>query len=181
MSADHIKAFLESLGLRLEDDPELQRTPERVAELFGQLFSSVGVAPDPLSVFEDQEYEDLVTVSGIEFQSLCVHHLVPFFGTIDIVYLPAGRLAGFGGFHRLVDHLSRRPQLQERLVRQIGDEIETQLQPKGLFVRCGARQMCVELRRGTGHATYETCHSTGVLRHDSELRSLALATLQRAS
>ena len=156
---DHLAAFLEQLGLDL-DEEQLQRTPERVTELFRSLFASVNQDEPEMSTFP-VESKDLVSVGGIAFRSLCVHHLVPFFGTVDIAVAPDAIAAGFGSFSRLVEFASAKPQLQERLTAEIADMIEAQLAPRGVFVRTRARQMCVELREG-GEATYTTIVARGV-------------------
>lgn len=157
---DHITAFLETYGLDLEES-ELKRTPERVTELFEQLFDSVGKEPPTISQFE-VESKDMIAIQGIPFRSLCVHHLVPFFGTVDIAVSPDQFAAGFGSFIRVVAFVCAKPQLQERATSEIADIIESQLSPEGIAVRLTARQMCVELRSGV-EATYHTFVKRGTL------------------
>lgn len=147
----HFKAFLEALGLHPEDDRELSRTPERFTELLAELSAGLHEAPPTLSTFEiassaGESTPSPVLLIGLPFHSLCVHHLVPFFGTIDVAYVPGTKMVGFGSIGRVIDHFASRPQVQERLVAQIADHLAAALEPVGLLVRCRARQMCMELR-----------------------------------
>jgi len=87
-----------------------------------------------------------VAVRGLPFHSLCAHHLLPFFGTVDVVYAPDGVLAGLGSIPRALRHVARQPQLQERLTEQLADFLFEALEPTGLVVRSTARHMCVEMR-----------------------------------
>lgn len=161
---DKARAFIEALGLDASRDPELARTPERVTALLKDLFSGLDEEPPGLSVFDlDEEQTDPVLVCALPFKSMCVHHLLPFFGTVDIAYVPSQKMAGFGGFCRLVDWAASRPQVQERLVQEIAREIEEQLEPEGLLVRCRARQMCVEMRGARKRGVYVSTSSQGSL------------------
>jgi GTP cyclohydrolase I len=90
-----------------------------------------------------------VSIEGLAYHSLCEHHMVPFFGTVDIRYEPKDHVAGFGGFQRCVAHFARRPQLQERLTEQVADFLFERLSPIGLEVVTTARQLCHELNGGT--------------------------------
>jgi len=150
--------FLSTFALDL-NAPDLKRTPERVSNLYADLFSSIDAPVPTLSTF-DSEDEDIVIIEGLRFHSICVHHLVPFFGEIDIAYKPDKKAAGFGGFNRVIAFVSKKPQLQEKMTNELGDIIEEALSPKALWVRCRARQLCVELRQGSD-ATYSTITSRG--------------------
>ena len=174
-AVEHCRAFLEALGLSDEDDAELQRTPERVTELMQHLFEGVGEPGPQMSTFPNEEgIEDPVLLLDIPFHSTCVHHLVPFFGHVDVAYVPGDVVAGFGSFGRVVDHFARRPQIQERMLAQIADHLVDQLAPRGLLVRCRARQMCVELRDTGARGTFVSVESRGVL-SSGELREEAMA------
>lgn len=144
---DHLRSFLESIGLDASVDDQLEETPRRVAAMLQQLFDQVDSPPPPMSLF-DADGDGAVHIIGLPFRSMCVHHLVPIFGTIDIAYVPDGTIAGFGSFGRVVDWAAGRPQIQERMVRQIVDVFQEQLAPAGLLVRARARQMCVEMNTG---------------------------------
>ncbi len=146
---DHLRAAFAALGMDV--DPEMAETPERVAELLA------GFAPAPppeLSILPTSS-GDLITCEGLPFHSLCAHHLLPFFGTCAIALRPAGRIAGLGGYPRLVAALARRPQLQERLAAQIAETLMAQLEPASVGVKLVARQLCVEMRgaRSAGNFT----------------------------
>lgn len=143
----HIRAMLETLRTGPEHDAELSETPQRFAELLLDRFvpkerTTLGTLPTQASG------NGPVVIRDIPYHALCAHHIVPFFGVAHIAYLPSEHIAGFGAFTRLVDELSRGPQLQEQLVMQIADAIEQDLRPRGVLVQLQARQMCMEL---TGH------------------------------
>ena len=150
-SVDLLRAYLTSLGLDDQADPELERTPERVTEMLRHLFSGMTVEPPQPSTFPpphsaEGPARDPVVISAIPFQSMCVHHLLPFFGTVDVAYVPEAEMIGFGSIGRIVDHFARRPQVQERLIVQIADHLQETIQPRGLLVRLRARQLCMEMR-----------------------------------
>jgi GTP cyclohydrolase I len=98
-----------------------------------------------------------VAIREVPFHSLCEHHLVPFFGVAEIVYLPNAHIAGFSSIARVLHHFARRPQLQERLAAQVADALIGALTPAALLVRLRARQLCVEMR---GFGTGVECTST---------------------
>lgn len=147
--ADLLRAYFEALGLDADIDPELKQTPERVTEMLRELFSGVGTEPPTLSTFPAPDGEagsDPVVIAAIPFHSMCVHHLLPFFGTVDVAYIPADHMVGFGSIGRVVDHFARRPQVQERMIAQIAEYLGEELNPAGLLVRLRARQLCMEMR-----------------------------------
>lgn len=131
--------------LGFEGDPEMAESPRRVVEL---LRSFVGSEERPDVSLCATTSTAPVVMSGIVFHSMCAHHLVPFFGTATVAYVPDGRLAGLGSLSRAVQHFARRPQVQERLGEQIADHLTEALAPKGLVVALSARQLCVELTQG---------------------------------
>ncbi len=165
----HARALLESLGLDETIDPELRSAPERFTELLQTLFQGIDAEPPVLSTFPaeatetDQALEPVVLL-GLSFQSMCVHHLVPMFGTIDVAYVPRDRIVGFGSIGRAIDYVVARPQVQERIVTQLADLIERHLEPEGLLVRCRARQMCMEMRGAKKHGVLVSSASRGSLR-----------------
>lgn len=157
----HMRAFLESLGAELDgQDSNLAEAPAFFTELMGRFLSRR--EPPRLSLI-DHQGTDLISIRDLAFHSLCEHHLVPFFGTVDIHYQPAGAVAGLGGFDRVVRHASFRPQIQERLTQEIADMIQADLQPLGLAVRCHARQLCRELTGGSPGAMLTTWVRRGSL------------------
>ncbi len=138
-----VAQLLESLGF--EGDPEMAEAPRRVAEWMATFVPDEPLAP--MSVCATPSSSP-VLMRDIPFHSLCAHHLVPFFGSATLLYVPDGRLAGLGSLSRVVRHFARRPQVQERLGEQIADHLWEALQPKGLVVALTARQLCVELTQG---------------------------------
>lgn len=169
----NLREFFASLGLDPKVDPHLEQTPQRVAQMLEDLFARASDPPPQMSVFEAEGEDAPVQLHALQFRSMCVHHFLPFFGTIDIAYIPGAKIAGFGSFIRVIDWASGRPQLQERLVEQIVDTIQHQLEPNGLLVRLRARQMCVEMRAGRA-GTYVSLGARGSMREGS-LRETAIA------
>ena len=155
-----VSSILEAIG----EDPArqgLRETPRRVAESYAELFSGYGV--DPVSVLEPlpgERGEGLIMVRAIDVRSFCEHHLLPFTGTAAVAYLPGedGRITGLSKLARVVEVLSHRLQVQERLVREIADALETALQPRGVYVLIEAEQGCMTIRgaRAPGAVTVTT-------------------------
>jgi GTP cyclohydrolase IA len=144
-----VAALIESLGLDPTREPELTRTPARLAALYAEIFSGLDPAAEPeLASFPKPTGigEDLVMVRDLPFYSLCVHHFVPFFGRAHVAYLPAERLIGISGIPRVLELYARRPQLQERIGAQIADHLERVLHPRGVAVILEARHLCMEMR-----------------------------------
>jgi GTP cyclohydrolase I len=144
-----IASLIRALGLDVASEPELEETPARVADLYAEIFAGLdpGDLPD-LATFARPpgKSEDLVVVRDIPFHSMCVHHLVPFFGHAHVAYLPGERIVGISAFARLVDHYARRPQLQERMTVQVADHLERLVAPRGVAVVIEARHLCMEMR-----------------------------------
>lgn len=142
-----MRQFLEALGLDLTA-LGMEKTPHRVAETFARFFSGLQENPDdewnsPIVTRSN----GLVSVRNIRFHSLCEHHLLPFFGTVHIVYYPkANRIAGFGHFVRAVDILARRPQLQERMTEELCQSIVRGLDPEGVLIVVKATHLCLTMR-----------------------------------
>jgi GTP cyclohydrolase I len=142
------------------DRPGLAQTPQRIATLYAELFS--GLDEDPLAhlgesaAFADEGGAgDLVLVRDISFRSTCEHHLLPFIGVAHVAYAPGERLVGLGKITRVVETLSSRPQLQERLGEQIADALVQGLAPLGVLVVLDAQHGCVTAR-GTRQAESTT-------------------------
>ncbi len=146
-----MKGLIRQLLLEIGEDPEregLRKTPERVEKAFRYLTS--GYEEDIKKVLNGavfmENYEGIIVIRDIDIFSLCEHHLLPFFGTCHIGYIPNGRIMGLSKFARLVEVFSRRLQVQERLTRQIADTINRELEPKGIGVIIEARHMCMIMR-----------------------------------
>lgn len=141
------RAFMQSLGLDLTD-PDLAGTDERVARAYARMLRGLRPGAEPrISTFPNTEgHRGVVSVEGIPFYSLCAHHLLPFFGTADVGYIPGDRLLGLSKMPRIVDHFARRPQLQERLAEQVASHLDEQVSPGGVIVVLRARHLCMEMR-----------------------------------
>lgn len=163
-AVDHLRAALTELGLA--GDPEMARTPERLAELLAEFSPQAVPGCDPLPTRSHTP----VVVRELRFHSLCAHHLLPFFGHCTIAYRPAGAIAGLGWFPRALDALARRPQLQERLAQDLADVVFDALAPHSVLVWVSARQMCVEMRGARATATFEVSAAAGA--PDPELLAL---------
>lgn len=130
-----------------DGEPEregLRETGERHVKFLDEFLSP---APFNVTTFENEgQGTGLVMQSGITFYSICEHHLVPFFGTGAIAYIPGERIVGLSKLARVLDHFARRYQNQERITSQVADFLEEQLKPKGVAVILRARHLCVEMR-----------------------------------
>ncbi len=165
-AADHLQRAFELLGIVREDDPETRDTARRFAELMA------GFAPEPLPALTPvatRSREPLV-VRDLAFHSLCAHHLLPFFGTVDIAILPRDRIAGFGWFPRVVQVAAHRPQVQERFTRDVANAIRQGIEPASVIVRVRARHLCMEMRGARARAEMETWSGDV----DSSLRGMLL-------
>lgn len=154
-----VEDLLDALG---EDRKEegLQDTPRRVADAYAELLSGDGqTAEEHLSRTFHSDCGDMVVESDICFSSLCEHHLMPFFGKIAIAYIPDGKVVGISKLARTVEVFARRLQIQERLTRQIAEEIMRVLKPKGVFVACEAEHTCMTCRgvKKAGSKTVTYC------------------------
>ncbi len=144
--ADAVSTILNAIG----EDPTrdgLRDTPGRVARMYAEVFS--GLEEDPAAVLSttfNQPHDEMIVVRNIPFHSMCEHHLMPFTGRADVAYIPRDRVVGLSKLARLVDILSRRPQIQERLTCEIADNIEQVLEPRGVAVRIQAEHLCMTMR-----------------------------------
>jgi GTP cyclohydrolase I len=142
-----VKLILKGVG---EDPsrPGLKQTPQRVARMFAEILG--GITEDPkehLEVIEEERHDEMVLIKNIPLYSMCEHHLLPFAGRAHIAYIPkGGRIVGLSKIARVVDVLSRRLQVQERLTKQIADLINEQLKPLGVMVVIEAEHMCMSMR-----------------------------------
>jgi GTP cyclohydrolase I len=165
--------FLRALGLNT-DTESMRGTPRRMAHAYAELFSP---RPFDLTTFpNDEGYDELVLARAIPLRSVCEHHLLPFVGTAHVGYLPGQRILGLSKLARVVEQFACRPQVQERLTKQIADWLQTQLAPKGVGVVIEAEHTCMTLRgvRATGSTTV-TSTMLGLLRDDPRSRSEFLA------
>lgn len=139
------KAFLEEMG----EDPDregLRDTPRRVADMYAELTEGYSMDPKQILSREWNEVSGMVVAKDIGFFSLCEHHILPFYGRVNIGYIPSKAVVGLSKLVRLVDCFSKRLQLQERMTKQIADALNENLHPHGVVVVVQARHLCMEMR-----------------------------------
>jgi GTP cyclohydrolase I len=168
-----VGTLLQELG----EDPTrggLVETPERVARSLRFLTEGYGmdVREAVSDALFDQEYDEMVLVREVPFFSLCEHHVLPFFGSAHVAYMPDGRVVGLSKIPRLVDVFAHRLQLQERLTRQIAEALVEVTQAKGVAVVVEARHLCMEMRgvEKIGGQTVTSC-MLGCFRSDARTRA----------
>jgi len=176
-----VRRILDEIG----EDPEregLLRTPDRVHRMYLELTRGYAIDPDRLingAVF-DVGYSEMVVVRGIEFYSLCEHHLLPFFGTANVGYLPRNRVLGLSKIPRVVEMFARRLQVQERMTSQIAEFLRDRLDPLGVGVVVEAQHLCLAMRGVQKHgATMVTSSVLGTFRSSKETRDEFMAHLDR--
>lgn len=163
--------------------PGVAATPQRVAQAYTEFFAGVGV--DPVVHLADtveltagaDELSELVLLRGIEFRSMCEHHLLPFTGVVHIAYVPRNRIVGLGKLPRVVETVASRPQVQERLTEEIADALVAGLDPLGVLVVVDAAHTCVSTRGPRqANSTTLTLASRGTLA-DPVLRAETIALI----
>lgn len=143
-----VRDILEAIG----EDPDregLERTPERVADMYEELFAGLDDPPDQhLAVTFAAEHDEMVMVKDIPLASVCEHHMIPFVGKAHVAYIPAedGRITGLSKLVRLVTSYARRLQVQERLTTEVANEIVRSLRPRGVLVVVEAEHLCMTMR-----------------------------------
>jgi GTP cyclohydrolase I len=175
-AAEAVTDLMRAIGMD-PNDPSLARTPTRVARAYAELLSprEFGLTTFP----NDEGYDELVVARDIPFTSICEHHLLPFVGTASVGYLPGVRILGLSKLARVVELFGRRPQVQERMTKQVASWLDQHLRPRGVGVVIRAEHTCMTLRgvqaRG---ATTVTSALLGTLRDDPRSRAefLGLAT-----
>ena len=135
-----IEAAVREILLAVGEDPDrdgLLETPARVARMYAEIFGGLHLEPGRhlKKVFEEQ-YDEMVLVRDISFNSMCEHHLLPFMGKAHVGYIPRGKVTGLSKLARVVDEVARRPQVQERMTHMIADLIENELAAKGVTSFC---------------------------------------------
>ena len=153
--APHIQAVLDALGYAR--DPEGDGTATRWLSVLRE-FAPKGEAPDLVPLFTPSFGP--VVLRNLPFHSLCVHHLLPFFGTADVGFLPRGRLVGIGSVPGVLTHFARQPQLQERLGEQVAQHLAAALEAP-VIVRLRARHLCMEMRGACSPGEIETIAAAG--------------------
>ena len=172
-----VRLILEGIG----EDPErggLRDTPSRVARMYREIVGGRGRRPHAVvTVVDGADFDEMIMVRDIPLSSICEHHLIPFNGRAHVAYVPnkAGQITGLSKIARVVDVLSKRPQVQERLTTEIADTIEHALSPRGVFVAIEAEHLCMTMRgiKKPGAVTV-TSAVRGLFRTDARTRQEAM-------
>ena len=176
-----VKMIIEAVGDDLNREG-LQGTPRRVANMYEELFG--GLHQDPRkhlqTCFVEDGHDEIVLVKDISFYSMCEHHFLPFYGKAHIAYLPSGgRIVGLSKLVRVIETVSRRPQLQERLTSNIADIITEELDPKGVVVVIEAEHLCMSIRGvGKPGAVTVTSAVRGLFRRNPSSRVEVFSLIQ---
>lgn len=176
-----VRQILEAVG----EDPDregLKETPQRVARMYAEVFAGLhrDISKD-IKVFHEEGNDEMILIGDIPFYSMCEHHLLPFHGKAHVVYIPRdGRILGLSKVARIVDTLSRKPQLQERLTSEIADKIQDAVDARSVCVIIEAEHLCMTMRgiRKPGSKTV-TSAMRGGCRTDLRTRNEALALINR--
>ncbi|NLC84941.1 MAG: GTP cyclohydrolase I FolE [Ruminococcaceae bacterium] len=159
-------------------------TPKRVARMYKEIFSGIHANVDEqFRVFHEEDHDEMILVGDIPFYSMCEHHLLPFTGCAHVVYIPSeGRILGLSKIARIVDIMSRKPQVQERLTSQIADTIVRAVDPLGVAVIVEAEHLCMTMRgiKKPGSKAV-TSALRGLCKSDARSRAEALALINRPS
>lgn len=176
-----VKDILAAIG----EDPkrrDIRDTPRRVAEMYEEILSGLKLNPEKeLEVVFEKDHDEIILLKGIPLYSLCEHHLLPFIGKAHVAYIPKGnRVTGLSKLARVVDILSKRLQVQERLTTEFAEIIMKKLKPKGVLVVIEAEHLCMSMRgvKKPGVLTI-TSAVRGIFRHNEKTRAEAMALITR--
>jgi GTP cyclohydrolase I len=169
----HFHQIMQEMGLDMNDD-SLRGTPHRVAKMFiDEIFSGLNPANKPkISVFDNSyHYDKMLVEADISFNSTCEHHFLPIVGKAHIGYVSSGKVIGLSKLNRIVDYYSRRPQVQERLIMQIFNELKTVLDTDSVIVVMEAKHLCVSSRGIEDESSYTSTIQYGGIFNDKENRN----------
>jgi GTP cyclohydrolase IA len=172
-----VRQILEGIG----EDPDrggLRETPSRVARMYEEIYAGIDVdASQIVTVVEGADFDEMIMVRDIPLYSSCEHHLIPFVGKAHVAYIPnkSQQITGLSKIARVVDTLSKKPQVQERLTTEIAESIERALSPRGVFVVIEAEHLCMTMRgvKKPGSVTV-TSAVRGLFRTDARTRQEAM-------
>ncbi len=177
-----VKMILKAIGEN-PDRPGLIDTPARVAKMYAEMFS--GIHGDPgkhLRVTFPENYDEMVVVKDIPFTSMCEHHLLPFTGVAHIAYIPNGKVVGLSKLARVVEDVSKRPQVQERMTQTIADLMDKELKCSGVAVFLQAEHSCMSIRGVKKHGcTTITSVLRGVFKTNLSTRAEVLSLINQKS
>jgi GTP cyclohydrolase IA len=185
VEAGTVEEAVRQILLEIGEDPDrpgLVDTPSRVRRMYRELTAGYHVDPERLlnNAIFDVDYSEMVVVKDIPFFSLCEHHLLPFFGSAAVAYIPEGRVIGLSKIPRIVEMFARRLQVQERLTKQIADFLMERLAPRGVGVVIEASHLCAVMRGVRKPGTImTTSHVLGLFRTADRTRAEFLAHLER--
>ncbi len=168
MDKERVKKLVRELIIEIGEDPTregLRETPERIANMYKEVFE--GYDSDSELSVQFSEDSDVVIARDIQFYSMCEHHMLPFFGKIHIAYSPNGRVFGISKLVRLVEKYSKRLQIQERLTKNIADELHSQ-GVKGVVVLADAEHLCMKMRGVKNDATLSSSAFRGIYENKEE-------------
>jgi len=168
MDEERVKKLVRELIIEVGEDPTregLRETPERIANMYKEIFE--GYDTDSELSVQFSEDSDVVIARDIQFYSMCEHHMLPFFGKIHIAYSPNGRVFGISKLVRLVEKYSKRLQIQERLTKNIADELHSQ-GVKGVVVLADAEHLCMKMRGVKNDATLSSSAFRGIYENKEE-------------
>ena len=179
---ERIRRAVREILLAVGEDPDregLAETPERVARMYAEMFA--GLHKDPRELLRKtftQKYDEIVLIGDIEFASLCEHHLLPFMGKAHVAYLPNGRITGLSKIPRVVELLSRRPQMQERMTEELADLLMHELDARGVGVVLEGTHTCMTIRgvRKPG-SVFTTSAMRGAFRTNQSTRAELMALI----
>jgi GTP cyclohydrolase I len=175
-----VRDILEAIG----EDPkrkDLLGTPQRVAEMYQEIFSGIHQdAEKELEVILEQKHHEIILLKGVPLYGICEHHFLPFVGKAHIAYIPKnGRVTGLSKLARLVDILSRRPQVQERLTTQVAEIIMSKLKPQGCMVVIEAEHLCMAMRGVKKPGTLTVTSAVrGIFKENEKTRAETLALIK---
>jgi GTP cyclohydrolase IA len=170
---NHFFEIMHELGLDMSDD-SLKGSPHRVAKMFiHEIFSGLNPANKPkISIFDNSyHYDKMLVEADISFNSTCEHHFLPIFGKAHIGYVSSGKVIGLSKLNRIVDYYSRRPQVQERLIMQIFNELKIVLNTENVIVVMEAKHLCVSSRGIKHESSYTSTIQYGGIFNDKENRN----------
>ena len=183
MDKKKIEKAIANILVAIGENPrrrDLRETPKRVAQMYEEIFS--GTQQDPqreLEVILEQRHDEIILLKGIPLYGVCEHHLLPFLGKVHIAYIPkGGRVTGLSKLARVVDILSKRLQVQERLTTQIAEIIMRKLKPRGVMVVIEAEHLCMSMRGVKKPGTLTVTSAVrGIFKENEKTRAETLALI----
>ncbi len=176
-----VRELLKAVGENIKRR-DIIRTPKRVAEMYEEILSGIGKDPrKELEVVFEKDHDEIILLKGIPLYSICEHHLLPFIGKAHVAYIPKqNRVTGLSKIARVIDILSKRLQVQERLTTDLADIIMEKLKPKGVLVVIEAEHLCMSMRgvKKPGVLTV-TSAVRGIFRKSEKTRAEALALIKQ--